>query len=906
MAQVGAVIQSMLLRTALFKERPLIIFFLFYAAGIILGDLVSLPSRTSVLVFMLFPLTGLFLAFQFKRYLSGYLCLNLCILLAGLVCASPPIPPNPTQTTPKSGYLQEKRVYQGYISQTPQMLPSRIRYVLSEVRLLGDGTTSDIPGKVLLTAYVPDIFHYGDYVQFRARLTPPRNFHNPGGFDYRKYLHRQGIFHRASINNRTDMILIRRNLGNILKTGIETYRTRLREFITDHTSSPKKEIILALLLGEQKTIPDDLRDRFNRTGTSHIITISGFHVGMIAFFSVFFFRSILNLFPRTLLMWNATKVSYALSLPLILLYAGVAGMGISVTRATIMVVVLMTALMIRRPKDLLNALALAAILILVLSPSSLFDPSFQLSFAAVTAILYIPPKLQGWYGERSQEDEPVLRRLLHRWGKKFYLFLLVSISATLGTLPIIAHHFQTLSTVVLPTNMAVIPFLGILTTPLCLLMIIVYPLWESFCRFLVQGAGYLIQISVFFVNFFSSLPNASILIPSPTWLQIIAYYLLLGLLTLYGASFIKRRSTRERGVTPSMPFPVHATLLVLIPILAFTVLYGYLSAESPKFLKLTVLDVGQGNCALVQIPGGHTMLIDGGGFEGSTFDVGRHVVAPFLLRERIRKIDFVVLTHPHPDHLNGLIHILRHFTIGEVWSNGDPSPCEPYGHFREIIEEKRLVHRILSYGQKERRIGLLQVKVLNPLPSDSGCIAVPYTFNETNNRSLVLHLRFGDIGILLPGDIAAETEKRLTGIPEPLKSDIILAPHHGGRTSSTPAFLDRVRPSVAIFSCGFDNRYKHPHPEVISRYRERGAKIYQTDHDGAVTLLTDGTSIWDGQGIKILPSYPVAIESQTEAYPGKTFHVLLLPFFRSCDNGFPRQNVHSITIDRLKKPGKRS
>jgi competence protein ComEC len=166
------------------------------------------------------------------------------------------------------------------------------------------------------------VFRYGDYVQFRARLASPRNFNNPGGFDYRKYLYHKEILHRATIYERPDLILIRRNQGNPLKTGIESYRHRLREFITRHTGSPEREIILAMTIGDQKAIPDDLQERFNQTGTTHILAISGFNIGMIAFFSVLFFQSALKIFPRLLLMWSVTKVSYALALIPILLYAG--------------------------------------------------------------------------------------------------------------------------------------------------------------------------------------------------------------------------------------------------------------------------------------------------------------------------------------------------------------------------------------------------------------------------------------------------------------------------------------------------------------------------------------------------------------------------------------------------------
>ncbi len=852
LVKFGASIQSLIMKTAFPQERPLILFLLSYTVGIILGDFTAL-SWDAVACILVLCLAGLLLSFIFKRTMPGFLALHLCVFLMGLLGTLPHPLADSGETGLTPSRQHDKIVYRGFIDETPQMSPDRIEYVLSGVRSLEKNGLIKIAGKVLLTVNGPDIFKYGDYVQFRARLTIPRNFNNPGGVDYRKYLIQKGILYRAAVSESPDLILIRRNLGNPFKTGVESYRDRLRNFVTLNTAPPEREILLAMILGEQKTIPDDLKEQFNRTGTSHILAISGFNVGMIALFSVLFFQSLLKIFPRLLLMFNATKVAYTLSLVPILLYAGVAGMGISVIRATIMVFVLMTAILIRRPKDLLNALALAAIIILVFSPSALFDPSFQLSFAAVAAILFISPRLQELLPERKEQKEPLSLSLIRKAGRNSYVFLLVSISATLGTLPIIAYHFHRLSTVVIPANIAVMPFLGILTTPLCLLLIILYPLSDTLCLLILHGAAYLIQISVFFVKFFSSLPAASLLVPSPGWIEITAYYLLLSLLTFYCASFIKKRSSKDNNGMTQFSFPLRAGLLVSIPILTCMLFYGYLSAAPSNLLKLTVIDVGQGNCALLQIPGGKTMLIDGGGFEGSTFDVGRYVVSPFLLREKIRKIDVVVLTHPHPDHLNGLIYILKNFAVGEIWSNGDRAPYESYRLFRKTIDEKRLTHRVLSYGQPDRQIDHLQIRLFNPLPPSFDCLGAPCDFNEINNRSLVLHLRFGNIRILLPGDIATETEERLAAIPDDLKSDIILAPHHGGKTSSTAGFLDKVQPSVSVFSCGFDNRYKDPHPEVIARYKMRGAKIYRTDHYGAVMLLTDGTFLWDGKGIRILP-----------------------------------------------------
>ena len=822
-----------------FTERPLIAFFISFAGGIILCDRAMLPWTIPAAI-LLPALAGLLFAFRWNRNVAGFAILQLIVFLTGMLCMAPYSMPSPAENRLPSCNTREKTVCRGFIDNTPSVSPDRIEYTLSGVNILEKSPPEPLPGRVILSTTGPNMFQYGDYVQFRTRLTSPRNFNNPGGFDYKRYLRRQEIRYRGFVSEPPDLILIRRGQGNPVKMGIESYRNRLRHFISRHTASPEREIILAMILGEQKTIPDDLKERFNQTGTSHIIAISGFNVGLIATFSVLFFLSFMKIFPRLLLAWNARKVSYALALIPILLYTGIAGMGISVIRATLMVVILMTAIMIRKPKDILNALALAAIVILALSPPSLFDPSFQLSFAAVAAILYIPPKLQSLWPKAEKEADSLLQSIIRKWGRVFFLFLLVTVSATLGTLPIIAYHFHRVSTVVIPANIAVIPFLGILTTPLCLFVIIAYPLCEPFGLLLLQCAVQFTKISIFFVNLFSSLPGASFLVSPPNPIEITGYYLLLSLLVLFLSSLIKKRPGKSWIKAQS---PSGIGLLLLVPFLAGMLLHGYLSATPSKDLRLTAIDVGQGSCTLLQIPGNRTMLIDGGGFEGSTFDVGRYVVAPFLIREKIRKIDVVVLTHPHPDHLNGLVYILRNFPVGEIWTTGEPAPYESYKSMTALIRERKLTHRILYEGVPPRKIGDLQIAILNPPPNPLTGQTIPMDYVSVNDRSLVMHLRYGRVGILLPGDISRDAEERLVSSSCNLKSDIILVPHHGGRTSSTAPFLDKVNPGVAVISCGLDNRYKDPHPEVLQRYAEKGTKIFRTDRNGAVFLFTDGANI---------------------------------------------------------------
>jgi competence protein ComEC len=258
---------------------------------------------------------------------------------------------------------------------------------------------------------------------------------------------------------------------------------------------------------------------------------------------------------------------------------------------------------------------------------------------------------------------------------------------------------------------------------------------------------------------------------------------------------------------------------------------------------MTVLDVGQGSATFLELPFGPCILVDGGGFYDNRFDVGARVVGPFLWSKKIATVDILVLSHPHPDHLNGMLFIARHFHVKEVWMTGEPVNTEAYQEFLEIIEREK-IHVV---GLKN----LIQARIINGVRID--VIYPPIDFLERkareawrtrNNNSLVLKASFGDVSYLLPGDIEAEAEKELLDLAcDRLKSNVLLVPHHGSKTSSTPGFLTCVGPDKAVMSAGWKNIFRFPHEQVLHRYEDMGSQILRTDLHGAVTITTDGKGI---------------------------------------------------------------
>jgi competence protein ComEC len=538
-------------------------------------------------------------------------------------------------------------------------------------------------------------------------------------------------------------------------------------------------------------------------------------VATLAFFA---FRYLLARSQRILLAaWVPRGAALMSALPVVC-YGLLAGMSPPTQRAVIMVMAFLVAVLLEREHDTINTLAVAALVILIINPTALFEISFQLSFVAVFAILYMLRKLPFVLKLRSG-PLTVLKRLA--------LFLLVSAAAILGTLPITLYYFNQTSLIGLFTNCLLVPLVGFLVVPLGLLAVFLLPFAPTGSLWIMKMAVAVMQGGLSLAALFSKCPFAAVKTVTPSFLEIGLYYVLAWTL------FSLRQSRLAKA----------ALLGIAIVALADGAYWAAKQRFGNHDLKTTFIDVAQGNAALLELPGGPCMLVDGGGFYDNRFDVGARIVAPLLWHKKIATVESLVLSHPNSDHLNGLLFIARHFNVETVWMNREDVPNEQYQDFLDIISEKDIRIMGLEELSRPQTINGVRFQVLYP-PRDFLERKTQDRWRTPNNNSLVLKVTFDKVSFLLPGDIEAEAEKELTALAgRTLKSDVLLAPHHGSKSSNTPGFLNFVDPDIAVISSGWKNLFGFPHRTIQKRYESMGYQIFRTDHGGAITITTDGTHL---------------------------------------------------------------
>lgn len=794
------------------KPISLVIFF-FLMSGILLGNYFP-DSRSSF--FLVFLSLSFLLCLALKYYKKAvFIIVLFLVCFFGYFSIQKKLYPDLPSHHISNHLDFKKRLITGRVVSFVKHYGKKKRLtILCNAIETKDRIKKTVTGRINLSIYglSEETPSFGDIIQFESPVKPLRNFMNPGGFDYQGFLKLKGIYGSAYTEVEGIKILTKGDQAGFFSQmirKIEHFRTNFFYFILNRTDrSDAGKILASLVTGKKEVIAPDLRDLFSQSGVSHLFAISGLHLSIVGSLFFFIFYRVLAFIPTLTIPGRSKKIAGVLTLFPLTGYAVFTGFSPSTQRALLMVIVLIFSFISEKEKDVISSLSVAGILMLIIDSSALFSISFQLSFLAVVFIIQGLSLLKNNYF--------IFKKNLFAW---VCLLACVTFFANIGTFPLTAHYFNTVSFIAIVSNLILIPVIGFAVLPLGLISLSFFAHFPGLADFFIQVSSPIILFSISLCKFFVSIPFSWSRTATWQWTQVAAIYLfLISLLWVIKGN-------------KKIPAILFASAVLWAGFNFSIVNHQKISNTG---LRITIFDVGQGSSSLIQTPEGENILVDGGGFfDNASFDTGRFVIAPFLWLKGIRSLDYVILTHPESDHLNGLVFILNYFDVQTLVKNGDRKDTKSYEDLIKISKKKHLaIYNPLTRGKK-LDIGATQLIFL-----DSSKETAPGDFN---NNSLVFRLVYKEFSMLFPGDIMAHREESIIARSNiELRSDILLSPHHGSSTSSTKFFLDKVQPKSVIISCGWHNRYGFPHKKVLKRYKKMGTDIFRTDEDGAVFISSDG------------------------------------------------------------------
>lgn len=793
--------------------------FIAIALGILLADTTpTIPSYVYIVISFLILLSFIYVRNKFVwitlAFITTLILITVRVKPHSVACVQEAI-----------SYTQGQKVnISGWIIKPVMHYPDRHKIIIKIDKI----NNMDIAHGCLVQLFAFDKSDYlnnltlGDYINAYIKLREPKNLKNPGSFDYKTFLLRNGIG-LVSYTNKTEDISFK---SGIVKKGffreVDKIRIKTRQIITRSVNDKiAYSIALALVIGDQGYISHDVRKMFASTGIIHILVVAGLHLAIITHLFYLLIKLLLSRSKYLCLHTNIPKFSLALSLIPMIMYILITGANPPVVRSGIMIAVYCMLFFLNRTQARWTGIFVAGILILVINPMDLYSISFQLSFVAVCSIIAFIPAITAIVTNIKSLFTVNPPRFITTIAHIFF----VSLFVTIGLGAIIAFYFNTLPLLGIALNVIVIPFFCYLVVPLSLLATVLGIIHPFISHVGFTIITYLITFIVKLVSLVSTFPLASIRVPTPTLYEILVYYSIL--ITLINAKKLKTKTT--------------VTLLSIFMLIQLADIGYYIYKNHfNKELRITFIDVGQGDSALIELPYGKTILLDAGGGGYHSYDIGEAVVARYIWNLKRNKINYVIASHPQIDHIGGLGFIIKNMDVKEVYQ----SDCEPqtntYKDF--ILAVQKAKPKLYKIVDNVKTFELNGVKVeLIPVPHST---CDPHSEKDINNYAIITKITYKNVSVIFTGDIEKKAEKILFDTYNTnLKADILKVAHHGSRSSSSEAFLEAVKPRIAVISVGESNPFHMPSKTVLKRLFERGISTYRTDRHGAIKITTDGKDI---------------------------------------------------------------
>ena len=641
----------------------------------------------------------------------------------------------------------------------------------------------------------------GDRLVVKGMLRRPADAHNPGDFDYRAWLAGEGIHTQLTAAGRTQLLLLERDQDPFLQRAlIRPMREHILRVIGASLEGEHAALLSALLVGVRSGIDDELRQEFSTLGVVHVLAVSGLHVGFIL--------------AALLLCINVLRVPHRARLPLLLvalyLYALITGSAAPVVRAAVMAALLLAAPLFQRRLDPLNAIALAAFIIVLLRPLALFSIGFQLSFSAALGIILIYRRLDRGAAAHSthwrRQEQSLRKAALQR--------LVVSFAAQIATLPLTAWYFNIVPLYGLLANLAVVPMVSLIVT-IGFVAVLFAAAAPAIGIIFMQCDWLLLTALIWIVKKAAALPGAALEVAAPPLLILAIFYL---------------------AVAAVLSWPRRKPLLVWLTMLlvAANIWIWSEAVRPPKEVEVIYFDVGQGDAALISFPNQVHLLIDTGE-ANQRFDCGQALLIPWLRRHGIRAVDGALITHTHSDHAGGAKTLLRQGRIRTLYHPG--GLALPVFHSLDSLAECCGVPvRPVAAGWELFPVPGAWIRILHT----GGGTGEPW---DENNGSMVIRFQYGRYVFLFLADIEAAGEAGLLPYGDLLHSHVVKVAHHGSVTASSQELIEASAARYAVISVGQRNRFNLPSPSVMARWQAAGATVLRTDLSGAIIFSTDGDTL---------------------------------------------------------------